>query len=347
MMPLFFMAALAQAKPEKAELKIEKRSVLEALAVVKTEVRGWSAEAVFLRATCTSAVKEDCDPFAGRYTQVELLFATKESCPPGELRTRAWKFGATEPPLSAAEQRTEKSGGGSLPDRFVDSKAAFLAMREAGMAHFPPALELSVVYGRPLWYSIDPGKHWFVDARTGEFLSFADAEILAYTREQTNAVTSWKQALEVVERELRGWKADKAQLGSIRGLGLNRRHFDLDLGLTTWEFSVSSGGAAPTMLFFRVANGGLAYWAIDAAPRDQGHFAALGSWSLGGAGQVIAANAATREFLGFQPAVSGELVIDAPRMKSGQALYRLRNAETGAVLEITLDRKGAIQGIKK
>ncbi len=342
------LAALAQDKQDPPPLKVEKRTLKEAMEAARKEVQAWSKEAVLLKAACRATLPATCDPTAGRYTEIELLYATKEGCAPGEMKTRAWTFEKEEPVLRAGEPRTQKSGPGSLPAACSEMKPALANLKARGMRFDLPLLELAALHGRPVWYTTNPRQDlWFADGVTGDFLYFGNAEPHAYVRDQTIAVTSWKQAVEALQRELKGWKVEGALVGSVRAAGLPRKYLDPELGLTHWEFSILVEKPSPAALFFRVANGNVAQWAVENLPADRSHFAPLASWNLAEAGSRMRDHAAVKPFLESLPRLQAELTIDPPRMKAGEALFRLRDLDANRTLEVTLDKKGAVKGPKK
>jgi hypothetical protein len=329
-------------------LKAEKRTLKEAVEAARKEVAAWSKEAGLLKATCRASLPGTCDPVAGRYGEIELLYATKEGCPPGELKTRVWSLGNDEPILRAGEPKTLKSGPGPLPAAPAEIKAAVASLRGRGMKYDPPLLELAALHGRAVWYTQNPRQDvWFADGATGEFLYFGNAEPQMYVRDQTIAVTSWKQAAEAILRELRGWKVEGAQVGSVRATGLPRKYLDPELGLVHWEFLIYAEKPAPAAIFYRVANGNVAWWAVESVPADRSHFAPLASWNLAEAGARMREHPALKPFLDGLPRLQTELTIDPPRMKAGEALFRLRDLDAQKTLEVTLDRKGAVKGPKK
>jgi hypothetical protein len=307
-------------------LQVAPRPVRDAVEAAKKDVQAWSKEAALLRAL-------------SRGTEVELTYVTKEACPVGESKTRTWTV-ASE--LRAGPEKALKTGEGALPETWVDVKAALDVFRKKGMDFATPLLELGVVHGKPLWYTLNPNSDtWVADAVTGEALWVGRAEVLKLVREQTNAVTSWARMVAAVERELKGWKAAGAQLASLRATGLPRKFLDEELGLTQWEVSVFLEKPEPRQLYFRIANGGVAYWGNENVPADRSHHSPLSSWSFAGAGRNLPAHPLVKPFLAPLPRVRTELVADAPRLKTGQALLTIRNVDANTALEIALDRKGA------
>ena len=327
----------------------EKRPFSESLAMVRKEALAWNAGAALLKVSYKTELLFDVNPQADRGMDVEFQFGGRDGCAPGEMKTRTWTLGPADASPRAGDEKTVRISPPPLPEKLAPVKAAVDALVAQGMK-LGPKMELSVIHGRPLWATTNGGqKVWFADGVTGQFAHYCDGAFVAanYVRDQTVAITTWKQAVEAIEKDLRAWKAAGAQVSTIRAAGKPRKYLDVEMGLVDWDFQVYLDKPAPAMIFYRVSNGNVVQWAKDAVPADKSHFAALSSWSLQGAGQKMLEHAAVKPFLASLPRVTTELLIDAPRMKSGEAAFRITSLEDRSVLEVKLDRKGSVKGAKK
>lgn len=331
-----------------------KRSFDEALAIVKKEAVAWNAGAALLKVSYKTELLFDVNPQADRGMDVEFHFGGRDGGPPGEMKTRSWTLGPGDEAPRAGAEKTVRSSPPPLPEKVAPVKAAVESLVRQGMT-LGPKMELAVLHGRPLWATTNAGgangapKVWFADGVTGEFAYYCDGAFVPanYVRDQTIAVTTWKQAADAIEKDLRAWKATGAQVSTIRATGKARKFLDREMGLVDWDFQVYVDKPAPAMLLYKISNGNVVLWAQDAVPADKTHFAALSSWSLQGAGAKMLEHAAVKPFLASLPRVATELLVDAPRMKAGEAQFKIASLEDRSVLEVTLDRKGAVKGAKK
>ena len=332
-----------------ASLLQEKRAFGDSLALVRKEALAWNAGAALLKVAYKGELLFDVNPQADRGCEIEFQFGGREGLAPGEMKVRSWTLGPADAAPRAGEEKTVRNSPPPLPEKLAPVKAAVEACTAQGMK-LGPKMELSVLHGRPLWATTNGGqKFWFADGTTGQFAYFCDGAYLPanFVRDQTTAITTWKQAVDAIEKDLRAWKAAGPQVSTIRATGKTRAYLDPEMGLVDWDIQVYLDKPAPVMLLYRISNGAVVQWAQDAVPADKSHFAPLSSWSLQGAGQKMLEHAAVKPFLASLPRVTTELLIDAPRMKSGEASFRIASLEDRSVLEVTLDRKGAVKGAKK
>ena len=355
-LPIFFLLFVpASARPSAGRQdKPRNRSYFESLLLVKKEALAWNKEAQLLKVAYTSELLFDIDPRSDQVSDLEFQFCTRDGCAPGEMKIRTWTLKSNDTIAAAGEEKTERNGFIPLPEKLIPVKTAADLFRAQGMK-WRPKMEASVIHGRPLWHTTNgpktpPGlEYYFADAVTGEFVSYIQATIavLQYIRDQTSALTTWKQAVDAIEKDLKAWKLSEPQVSTIRAQGRSRRYLDRELGITEWEFQIYVDKPAPAMLFYRVSNGNVAYWAQDSVPSDKSHLTPLSSWSLAGAGDKVLAHAAVKPFLESLPNVSTQLQVDAAHMKTGEAIFKITNVQNRSTLEVTLDKKGGVKGAAK
>ncbi len=334
--------------------KLKTRTFDESLALAKKEALAWNKEAALFKVAYTSELLFDVDPQSDRVSDLEFQFAGRDGCAPGEMKLRSWTVKSNDPVPHPGDEKTERSGPPPLPEKLAGVKAAADALRAQGMK-FHPKMELAMMHGRALWMTtngprIPAGQAFhFADGVTGEYVMTCDAtlSVLQTVRDQASALTSWKQAVDAIEKDLRAWKGTAAQVSTIKGSGRGRKFLDRDLGMVEWELQVYIDKPAPAMLFYRISNGNVAFWGQDSVPADKSHFALLSSWSLMGAGGRMAEHPAVKPFLASLTTVATDLFVDAVHMKAGEAVVKVTNLDNRSVLEVTLDKKGAVKGAGK
>ena len=335
---------LAQDKPKA-------RTFDESLALAKKEALAWNREAALFKVAYASELLFDVDPQSDRVSDLEFQFAGRDGCPPGEMKLKSWTLKSGDPAPRPGDERTERSGAPPLPGKLAGVKTAADALRAQGMK-FHPKMELAMIHGRALWMTTNGPRaaagqaFHFADGVTGEYVMTCDAtlSVLQTVRDQTGALTTWKQAVDAVEKDLRAWKVAEAQLSTAKGSGKGRKYLDRDLGMVEWELQVYVDKPSPAMVFYRISNGNVAFWGQDSVPADKSHVALLSSWSLTGAGGRMLDHPAVKPFMASQPTVTTDLLIDAAHMKAGEAVVKLTNLDNRSVLEVTLDKKGAVKG---
>lgn len=350
-MILALLLALAQDPPPKKEkppLPVEKRTVKEALDLVRPEAAVWSPAAALLRVTCKSSAALDSEPASGRYTDIEFLFGTRDKCRPGEITTKLWAFGGSQPVLRTFDPKTLVTAAPPVPEKVVDVKTIFEQIRAAGARLDRPSFEVAVVAGRPTWYTLNQGQEIFLfDAVSGEFINKGQGTLPPLARGSIGASTSWKQAVESVTKDLAGWRSSTPQILSLRAMGRNRFQVDKELSITEWTFSIFVEKPFPGVLYYQVSNGAVALWAQEPVPADRAHATTFSSWALAGAGAKVLENGVVKKFLELAPKVDVEISATAAQLKSGELVYAITKQETREKLEVLLDRKGNVKGAAK
>jgi hypothetical protein len=341
----FPQASKGKGKPAPpAAPQVQKRTPLEALDLVRRDALAWQRDAVLLQISAQCLRPEDADIAAGKFTQFAVQYASRAGCKPGEILKRVWSVQPAAIPVIPGQQVTDSSSSAPLSERFADARTILARMKEKGMKSERPAIDLANVAGRALWFTVVPDpNHYVCDALTGEFVQTLGAPLSISLRDFEPLTTSWKQAADAVDRDLKLWKVGAYFLSSFKAFGYRRASIDKELSLTHWEFIVSVDVPAPVTITYQVAHGTSAEWAKSYPPPDRSHYAPLSSWNLAGAGERVMADPGVQAFLSGNPKIELELESDPARQKNGEALLRIKDIEKGRAMDLLLDKKGALK----
>ena len=320
---------------------------MEGLKLVAPQAAAWAMDSKLVKVSCKSAMRTDVEVYSGRYILMDFVYVSREGCRPGEVNMRTWSFGSSDPVLRAGPVATAVTGSSPLPKKFSDANFVIKQMRAREMVYPVPLLELSRVYGKPLWFTLNPKPTvYFADGIRGTYIRKTRLSALASQRDNTVEKTSWKQAVAVVKRDLKAWGITRPFLSRLRGTGRHQIGVDRDLSITAWELSITAGTEEePVAIYFVVAHGDVALWARESPPRDRSHIKSLSSWSLSGVGLKIVKDKKIADFLVKNRKVQVELTVDTAGMKAGKAKYRIMRQGLRQGIEVIFDRRGKVKSV--